>query len=191
MRIRIAGAASAVAALALLTACHPGADAGGSGDTGTTATATAGTATSQAAVQSGAGQGGAAGAGQGTGKTIKVCDVISAAQAAKITGQPYTTAAPSSAAPGSGDWTSKCAYNNDDATAEGVNVSFANVNAQSTWNLVHADGVTDISGLGNKAFWDNDNTLYVLSGSDIIQVNGLSSQQQSVDLAKPVLAALS
>jgi len=38
--------------------------------------------------------------------------------------------------------------------------------------------------------WDNDNTLYVLSGTDLIQVNGLSSEQAAEALAKPVLDAL-
>jgi hypothetical protein len=181
LSVRIASAASAVAVLALLTACHSGADAGGGAGTGTTA-GTAGTTTSQAAAQT---VPAAAGTVQGTGKTINVCSVLSAAQAARISGQPYTVAAPNTA-----QWTSQCAYNNDDATAQGVNVSYSSVNAQSTWSAVHNGSVTDISGLGDKAFWDNDNTLYVLSGSDIIQVNGLSSQQQSVDLAKPVLDAL-
>jgi hypothetical protein len=180
----MAGAATAVAALALLTACHSGADAAGGGDAGTTATATAAAAgaASSPAAQAGAST---AAAGAGTGKTIKVCDVISAAQAGKIAGQPYTVAVPQKA-----DWTSRCAYNNDASTTEGVNVSYSAVNAENTWNLVHTGTLTDISGLGDKAFWDNDNTLYALTGSDLVQVNGLDSQQQSESLAKLLVDAL-
>jgi hypothetical protein len=184
MRIHLAGLAGAVAALAVLTACRSGGDAAG-GTAGSTATA--GSAGSTAApVAGGPSSAAGAGAGQGSGKTIKICDVLSAAQAAKLTGLAYTSATSSNA-----EWTSSCAYDNDDATIEGVNVSYSNQNAQSTWNIVHAGKITDVSGLGDKAFWDNDNTLYVLAGNDLIQVNGLESQKQSVALAQPVLAALS
>jgi hypothetical protein len=49
-------------------------------------------------------------------------------------------------------------------------VTLFDTNATSTWNLVHSGGhVSDISGLGDKAFWDNDNTLYVMSGADLIR----------------------
>ena len=116
--------------------------------------------------------------------TVNICAVISAVQAAKITGQPYTVAASPA-----GDWAAQCAYNNDDATAQGVDVTLF-TNAAGTWNLVHSGDHSDISGLGDKAFWDNDNTLYVLSSTDLIQVNGLSSEQAAEALAKPVLDAL-
>jgi hypothetical protein len=57
-------------------------------------------------------------------------------------------------------------------------------------NLVRSGAHCDIPGLGDKAFRDNDNTLYVLSGTDLIQVSGLGSEQAAEALAKPVLDAL-
>ena len=168
----LAVAALAVAALGALTAC--GAAGGGSAAAGAAATP-------PAATPPAAGSASPAGA---PAHTVSICAVISAAQAATITGQPYTVAASQA-----GDWASQCAYNNSDATAQGVDVTLFS-NATSTWNLVHSGAYSDISGLGDKAFWDNDNTLYVLSGTDLIQVNGLSSEQASEALAKPVLDAL-
>jgi hypothetical protein len=181
MRIRIRSAelvaAGLVAAsLGALTAC--GSAGGGSAAAGSTgAAATPAAATSPAA--------GSANPAAAPAHKVNLCAVISAAQAAKLTGQPYTVAASQA-----GDWTSQCAYNNSDATAQGVNVTLFANNAASTWNVVHSGHISDISGLGDKAFWDNDNTLYVMSGTDLIQVNGLSSEQASVALAKPVLQAL-
>jgi hypothetical protein len=170
-------AALAVAALGALTAC--GAAGGGSAAAGAAATPPA--AASAPAANPAAGSASPVGA---PAHTVSICAVISAAQAATITGQPYTVAASQA-----GDWASQCAYNNSDATAQGVDVTLFS-NATSTWNLVHSGAYSDISGLGDKAFWDNDNTLYVLSGTDLIQVNGLSSEQASEALAKPVLDAL-
>jgi len=168
-------AAVTVAALGALTACgaagggSPAAGAAGAGATSTAATSQEADSASTAVAPA---------------RVVNICAVISAAQAAKITGQPYTVAASQA-----GDWASQCAYNNDDATAQGVNVTLF-TNATNTWNLVHSGSHSDISGLGDKALWDNDNTLYVLSGTDLIQVNGLSSEQASEALAKPVLDAL-
>jgi hypothetical protein len=168
-------AALVVAPLGALTACGPaGSSSAAAGTTGAAATPAA--ATSSA--------GGSASPAGGPAHTVNICAVISAAQAAKITGQPYTVAASQS-----GDWAAQCAYNNDDATAQGVNVTLF-TNAENTWNLVHSGTHSDVSGLGDKALWDNDNTLYVLSGTDLIQVNGLSSEQASEALARPVLDAL-
>jgi hypothetical protein len=165
-------AALVVAPLGALTACGPagGGSAAGAG------------ATPPAATSPPAGSASPAGA---TAHTVNVCTVISAVQAARLTGQPYTVAASQA-----GDWASQCAYNNSDATAQGVNVTLFDTNAASTWSVVHSGDISDISGLGDKAFWDNDNTLYVMSGTDLIQVNGLSSEQDSEALAKPVLDAL-
>ena len=179
MRNRIGSGALTVAALAVaplgaLTACGP---AGGGSAAGAAGAAATPTATSPAA--------GSASPAGAPAHALNLCAITSAAQAAKITGQPYTVAAPQS-----GDWTSQCAYNNSDATAQGVNVTLFATNAASTWNVVHNGDISDISGLGDKAFWDNDNTLYVMSGTDLIQVNGLSSEQASEALAKPVLDAL-
>ena len=180
MRSRIGSAALVaatviVAPLGALTACSTagGAAAGAAGAAGAAATT--------AAAGQGAGSASPAGA---PAHAVNICAVISAAQAAKITGQPYTVAASQT-----GDWAAQCAYNNSDATAQGVDVTLF-TNATSTWNLVHSGNHSDISGLGDKALWDNDNTLYVLSGTDLIQVNGLSSEQAAEALARPVLGAL-
>ncbi len=47
-----------------------------------------------------------------------------------------------------------------------------------------------MSGLGDKAFFDNDGTMYVLAGNNLIQVNGVKTADQCAALARPVLAAL-
>jgi hypothetical protein len=119
-------------------------------------------------------------------KAIDVCTALPAAKAGQLAGQPYTTADDNS----DQGWTSGCAYNNDDATAKGVNVNIDTKTATNTWNLVHTGNIAEISGLGDKAFWDNDNTLYALVGSVLIQVNGLESEQASEALAKVIVAAL-
>jgi hypothetical protein len=128
------------------------------------------------------------GSGAGAAKSVDVCTVLPVAQAAQLSGQPYTTAAPVPAGEG---WASGCAYNNDDATAQGVNVNIATSDkAVNTWNLVHTGSISEVSGLGDKAFWDNDNTLYAMSGAVLIQVNGLDSQDKSEALAKVIIDAL-
>ncbi len=123
-----------------------------------------------------------------TAKSIDVCTVLPVAQAAKLSGQPYTTAAPTGVAQG---WTSGCAYNNDDATAQGVTVNIdTSDRAANTWNLVHSGNISEISGVGDKAFWDKDNTLYAMTGKTLIQVNGLESQDKAEALAKALIHAL-
>jgi len=121
-------------------------------------------------------------------KSIDVCTLLPVAQAAQLSGQPYTTAAPTGVAQG---WTSGCAYNNDDATAQGVNVNIdTSDRVANTWSLVHTGNISEISGVGDKAFWDKDNTLYALSGKALIQINGLESQDRSEALAKFIIHAL-
>jgi hypothetical protein len=44
--------------------------------------------------------------------------------------------------------------------------------------------------LGDRAFFDNDGTMYVLAGNNLIQVNGLNTAGESAALARPILAAL-
>jgi len=38
--------------------------------------------------------------------------------------------------------------------------------------------------------WDKDNTLYAMSGTTLIQVNGLESEAKAEALAKAVIRAL-
>lgn len=121
-------------------------------------------------------------------KSIDVCTVLPVAQAAQLSGQHYTTAAPTGIAEG---WTSGCAYNNDDATAQGVTVNIdTGDRAANTWNFVHTGNLSKVSGVGDKALWDKDNTLYAMSGTVLIQVNGLESQDKSEAIAKAVIHAL-
>ncbi len=124
-------------------------------------------------------------AGSTDAKAVDVCALISTATAAQLSGQPYTTATPEA-----GHFGSECAYNNDDSTAQGVNLSVDDQNVDSTWQLVQGAGGTKVSGVGDKAIWDNDNTLYAVSGAVIIQINGLDSEDKSVALAKALVAAL-
>jgi hypothetical protein len=128
------------------------------------------------------------GSGAGAAKSIDVCTVLPVAEAKQLSGQPYTTAAPTGVAQG---WTSGCAYNNDAATAQGVNINIdASDRAANTWRLVHSGNIVEISGVGDKAFWDKDNTLYAMSGTVLIQVNGLESQERSAALAKVIVRAV-
>lgn len=121
-------------------------------------------------------------------KSIDVCAALPVAQAARLSGQPYTTAAPTGVAQG---WSSGCAYNNDDATAQGVNVNIdTSDRAANTWNLVHTGNISEISSVGDKAFWDNDNTLYAMSGTTLIQVNGLESKDKAEAIANAIIGAL-
>ena len=124
----------------------------------------------------------------GAAKPIDVCAMLPVAQAAQLSGQPYTTAAPTGVVQG---WTSGCAYNNDDATAQGVNVNIdTSERAANTWNFVRTGNVVEVQGVGDKAVWDKDNTLYAMSGAVLIQVNGLESQDKSEAIAKAVIRAL-
>ncbi len=80
-------------------------------------------------------------------KSIDVCTALPVAQAAQLSGQPYTIAAPTGVAEG---WTAGCAYNNDAATAQGVNVNIdTSDRAANTWSLIHTGNITEISGVGD------------------------------------------
>ena len=106
----------------------------------------------------------------------------------KITGKPYTVGSPAGA--GTADVDARCAYDDVDNSDAGVTLSVWFEKAQATWDLVHSASHTDVSGVGDKALWDNDNTLYAVSGSTLIQINGLDAEAPSVELAKTLLAAL-
>jgi hypothetical protein len=56
--------------------------------------------------------------------------------------------------------------------------------------LAGSPGASTVTSLGDKAFFDNDGTMYVLTGSTLIQVNGLNTAGESAALARPILAAL-
>lgn len=150
-----------------------------------------GTAPGTGAVPGAAGSNLSAPPTAGTGSAVEpidVCKVIDAASAAKLSGQPYTTATENPPV----DAVSQCAYNNDDSTALGVNVTvWEGDNTQNTYDVASNGAHTDVSGLGDKALWDNDNTLYVLmKGTILIQVNGLDDKDKAIAMAGPVIAAL-
>jgi hypothetical protein len=119
---------------------------------------------------------------------IDVCATLGAASASQLTGQPITTA---DTITGLMPNEYGCAYGNDDDSLQ-VEVKVFEHDAAFTYNTFASGSpnATTVSGLGDKAFYDGDGTLYVLSGSDLIQVNGLDSADQCAALARPVLAAL-
>jgi hypothetical protein len=172
MNIRVAGPVVAIVTLVTMAACGSNS----STTTGTPAKAAAGATT------------GAAGKAAGPAKKIDVCTVLPVARAAELTAEPYTVAVPGSGGTG---WTTGCAYDDDSSSGIGVNVNVdTSERVTDTWNTVHTGDIAEISGLGDKAFWDNDNTLYAVSGAAIIQVNGLTSKDKSEALARVVVAAL-
>ncbi|HUZ70101.1 MAG TPA: hypothetical protein VMU65_10345 [Candidatus Saccharimonadales bacterium] len=127
-------------------------------------------------------------AGAGTHHTIDVCTTLPAASAAQLSGQPITTADviadPSSDGYG-------CAYGNTDDSIQ-VEVKIFTHDTASSYALFlsGSKNATPMSGLGDKAFFDNDGTMYVLAGDNLIQVNGLSTADSCAALARPVVAAL-
>ena len=120
-----------------------------------------------------------------TSTSIDVCTAVPAATVVRLSGKPYTVATPVTSGLGLG-----CAYDDVTNSDGGVTLTVSFTKAEDTWQAVHTGSITNISGVGDKAFWDNDNTVYAVSGSTIIQVNGLDSQAPSVALAKALLAAI-
>jgi major membrane immunogen (membrane-anchored lipoprotein) len=120
-------------------------------------------------------------------KPIDVCAILPAATAAKLSGTAITKATPQSLQPKEYD----CAYANDDDSLE-IEVQVFEHDAVSTYDLVASasKNAQTVSGLGDKAFFDNDGTMYVLAGRHLIQVNGLKTADQCAALARPVVAAL-
>ncbi|MGI8880702.1 MAG: DUF3558 family protein [Jatrophihabitans sp.] len=119
---------------------------------------------------------------------LDVCAIVNAASAASLTGQPITTAVPRS---GLEAKEYGCGYSNDDDSLQ-VQLTVFEHDASNTYDTVSSTSksVSTVSGVGDKAFFDNDGTLYVLAGADLIQVNGLDTADQSAALARPVLGAL-
>lgn len=175
MNVRVLSAGLAVAAIMTIAAC--GGSSGGSTDG----------AKSGASAASGNKPGANAAAGDSSEpKTIDVCTVLDAKTAAKLSGEPYTQAVSQK-----GDFASQCAYDDDSSSGIGVNVTiYTGDNVATTWQLVHTGDITDVSGVGDKAMWDKDNTLYAMVGQTLIQVNGLTSEAKSAALAGPIVAAL-
>ncbi|MEP6560908.1 MAG: hypothetical protein ABJD68_07515, partial [Nakamurella sp.] len=117
-----------------------------------------------------------------------VCATLPAQTAKQLTGLDITQAVPLAASPDSGDG---CGYSSDDSSVQ-VQVQvqvLSSDSAADSWEslLQSSKNTTTIAGLGDKAFYDNDGTLYALKDSRLLQVNGVETQDQAVALATAVL----
>ena len=148
-------------------------------------TATGGSSTQPAASSTASGQSSAT---PTSGKAIDVCAALPAASAAKLSGAAFTTANPMA---NLRPQEYGCNYSNeaDDVQAE---IKVFEHNAVGTYDFLTnaAKNVQPVRGLGDKALFDNDGTMYVLAGSNLIQVNGLKTADQCAAMARPILAAL-
>ena len=131
---------------------------------------------------------GGASATPASGKPIDVCAALPAASAAKLSGAAFTTANPiTNLQPQEYG----CAYSNDaDNVQAEVKVFEHNAVVSYDFFLSGSKNAQPVRGLGDKAFFDNDGTMYVLAGSNLIQVNGLKTADQCAALARPILTAL-
>ena len=123
-----------------------------------------------------------------SGKPIDVCAALPAASAAKLSGAAFTTANPiTNVQPQEYG----CAYSNDaDNVQAEVKVFEHDAVVSYDFFLHGSKNAQPVRGLGDKAFFDNDGTMYVLAGSNLIQVNGLKTSDQCAALARPIVAAL-
>lgn len=121
-------------------------------------------------------------------RPIDVCAVLPAATAAKLSGLAVTIGNPLK---GLQPQEYGCGYTNatDDVQFE-VKV-FAH-DAATSYDFFSSASkkATPVSGVGDKAFFDNDGTMYVLKGTNLIQVNGVKTADQCAAVARPVVAAL-
>jgi hypothetical protein len=121
-------------------------------------------------------------------RPIDVCATVPAATAAKLSGKPFTKGVPRG---GLQPEEYGCAYGNDDDSLQ-MEVTVFEHNAAESYNFFFSGSknARAVNGLGDKAFFDNDGTMYVLVGNNLIQVNGLETADQCAALARPVVAAL-
>jgi hypothetical protein len=173
---RVSAAVLAAAAIATHAACSTGSKTVGAPATPANTAAAAAPGSSTSSTVSTPSSAGA--------KSVDICTAVPPATVIKLSGKPYTVATPET-----GD-DARCAYDDVDNTDNGVTLSVDFENSETTWQAVHTGNVADISGVGDKAFWDNDDTLYAVCGSTIIQVNGLDAEAPTVALAKALLDAL-
>lgn len=117
-----------------------------------------------------------------------VCATLPAQTAKKLTGLDIAQALPLAAGPDSG---AGCGYSSDDSSVQVQVKVFSSGSAMDSWEAVsQGSNHTTITGLGDKAFYDNEGTLYALKDSRLLQVNGVQTQDQAVALATAVLALL-
>ena len=119
---------------------------------------------------------------------IDVCAVLPAATAAKLSGLAVTIG---NTLTGLEPQEYGCGYTNanDDVQFE---VKVFEHNAATSYDVFFSGSknATPVSGVGDKAFFDNDGTMYVLKGSNLIQVNGVKTSDQCAAVARPIVAAL-
>jgi hypothetical protein len=128
------------------------------------------------------------GATPASGMPIDVCAALPAGSAAKLSGGAFTTANPITTLR---PQEYGCAYSNDAENVQ-AEVKVFEHNAVVSYNFLlnGSKNSQPVRGLGDKASFDNDWTMYVLARSNLIQVNGLKTADQCVALARPILAAL-
>jgi hypothetical protein len=112
---------------------------------------------------------------------------LPAASAAKLSGKAVTIARPlTNIQEGYG-----CGYSNDDDSVQ-IEVTVFTHNPALSYDTF-VSGTKNpkvVAGLGDKAFFDNDGTMYVLAGNNLIQVNGVATAEQCAAVARPIVAAL-
>ncbi|MDQ2757302.1 MAG: hypothetical protein M3Y71_12190, partial [Actinomycetota bacterium] len=113
--------------------------------------------------------------GTPTYKRVDVCALDPVGTVAQTTGKKLTKGVPQTVgqlALGSYG----CAYNTD-LDDDAVEVTVFTSNVDDLWNALTIDTkrtLTPVGGLGEKAFYDNDSTLYAKKGAYVVQVNGLT-----------------
>ena len=119
---------------------------------------------------------------------IDVCAVLPAASAAKFSGLAVTIG---NARAELQLQEYRCAYTNGDDSVQ-CEVTVFEHDAATSYDFFLSGSTTAslASGLGDKAFFDNDGTMYVLKGNNLIQVNGVKTSDQCAAVARPVVAAL-
>lgn len=177
LTLTLAGVAALTLALGL-TGCSLGSLAGGSaGSTaGTTAGASAATTAGASAAPSSAG---------GAAAAFDACTLVSAADAATLTGYPLTGATPSTIADGQ----DQCVYG--DSSGAGVTVIVYQPGSGVTFAMLKdISGGSDIQGIGDKASVGGIE-LDVQAGTHLIAVQGgLDIATSGPPLAKALIAAL-
>jgi len=117
-----------------------------------------------------------------------VCKVVPAATAAQLSGLAITIANTQSEQVQPGEY--GCDYTNEADDAQMEILIFENGASSYDTFRNGSPNATDVSGLGDKAFYDGEGTLYARVGANMVQVNGVESSDRCAALARPVVAAL-
>lgn len=177
----VCGAAVTVVALGLATlsvaGCGSSAQTGQTGSSPASAVASSPQATAQGAASTAAAH------------PIDVCAVLPAASAAKLSGLAVTIG--NTLTGGLQPQEYGCGYTNDSDSVQFEVKVFAH-DAATSYDAFFSGSkkASPVSGVGDKAFFDNDGTMYVLKGNNLIQVNGVKTADQCAAVARPIVAAL-